>query len=276
MGKKRSVDTRFWNDTYISELKSDHKLLFLYLITSPLSNMLGVYEISEKRISFDTSLPFETIREGLETFKKDKKADYISGYVVLVNFVTNQNYNKNMLISAVNEIEEVPLMIQKTPFFGMVIKRLRRVSNGSVMVPNIEVESEVESELEYEVESEGELENSHTPGQSSFSPPVIMSKKESIEPEADIPERKEWDEYLLASLRYTKEFTDHLWDHLKVKGWKKGEDIILDWRAYARNQKSWNYEYNQKIKNQTHNETETGRTRKNKDKNGSILDEINL
>lgn len=104
--------------------------------------------------------------------------------------------------------------------------------------------------------------NSPAPGE-NFSPPVLMAKRESLEPEADIPERKEWDEYLLASLRYSKEFMDHLWDHLSVKGWKKGDDPIMDWRAYARNQSQWNYEFNQKLEKQQ-NQIRYGKSSENK------------
>lgn len=258
---RRSIDTHFWNDSYIGELDPDLKMLFLYLISSPLSNMLGVYEIQLRRIAFDTGLSFERVKEGLERLAEDKKAGYVDGYIVLANFVKNQSYNINMLKSAINEIEEIPDSVVLSPFFRMVTEGLLRVSEGfdkgSVTLPNRvirEIESEVE--VEEEIESEGESLGAH-PHEENSEPPKILSKrneskptKEELPPEADIPEKEKWDQYLLGDLRYSKEFVEHLWDHLMVKGWAIGDPPkpIKDWRAYARKQNQWAYEYDQKQK----------------------------
>lgn len=150
MSKSRSIKTHFWNDTFIGELEPEEKLLYIYLITNPLTNMLGVYEIQIRRICFDTKLSLETVTEGLETLKKDKKADYVDGYIILANFVRNQNYNTNMLKSAVSDMEELPLSVLKTPIFGRVMEWFRRVPDRYEMVRNIEVEVEGEKEVEEE------------------------------------------------------------------------------------------------------------------------------
>ena len=41
--KHRYIKTKFWDDSYIIELNPHEKLLFLYLITNPLTNIAGVY-----------------------------------------------------------------------------------------------------------------------------------------------------------------------------------------------------------------------------------------
>lgn len=97
----------------------------------------------------------------------------------------------------------------------------------------------------------------------SCDPPMIMNKR-NLNPEADIPDRQDWTEYLL-TLRYSKEFVDHLWDHLLVKGWSVGDppEVIRDWRAYARKQNQWAYEYNQKQKKLEHKSKNNGTTKNN-------------
>lgn len=132
-------------------------------------------------------------------------------------------------------------------------------STESIYKPENQVTKEPENER-----------TGHTPD-GDFSPPVLMAKRE-IDPLADVADEEEWKQYLLGELRYSPEFTQHLWDHLLTKGWKKGEDVIQDWRAYARLQNQWNYDFNQKLKNQ--HETKTRKTQPNRRTNGSILDRI--
>jgi hypothetical protein len=169
-----------------------------------------------------------------------------------------------MLKSAVDEIDGLPDTVLSSLFFKRLMEGLRKVNQrfdkGRLTLPNIEVEYEVE----LEEESEGESETGAPPRDEEPSP--IMAKrnkdqKTSLDPDADIPEKEIWDEYLLAKLRYSKEFVEHLWDHLQVKGWSVGSppEPIKDWRAYARKQKQWAYEYNQKQKKLESNTRKNGK-----------------
>ena len=80
--KLRSVNTKFWEDPFIEDLTPSEKLLFLYLLTNPKANLLGVYEISLKKISYDTGLNNETIRKAFERFAKVQKA-FFTNYSLL-------------------------------------------------------------------------------------------------------------------------------------------------------------------------------------------------
>ena len=53
MSKLRSLNTAFWSDTWVEDLEPLKKLLFIYLVTNDKTNMLGIYEASIKKISFD-------------------------------------------------------------------------------------------------------------------------------------------------------------------------------------------------------------------------------
>ncbi|WP_441001285.1 hypothetical protein [Fodinibius sp. SL11] len=119
--KKRSIDTHFWNDTYTGGLDRDEKYLYIYLITNPLTNMLGIYEIRVERMCFDTGLDEESVREALSKFEKDGKVKYVDGYIILVNFVKNQNYNRNMIKSAVTDMKDLPDSIKQTSFFRRIL-----------------------------------------------------------------------------------------------------------------------------------------------------------
>ena len=153
MSKKlRSVNTKFWEDPFIEELCPNDKLLFIYLLTNPLCNLIGVYEITIKRMSYDTGLKIETIRKGLDGFERGEKVLYLENYVILINFLKNQNLNTNMIKGANTLIDELPKSLTDN-IFENPSKGFETLRNGLVMVRKVEVE--------YEVESKDELENKY-------------------------------------------------------------------------------------------------------------------
>lgn len=137
--KLRSVNTHFWDDPYIVGLDPSEKLLFLYLLTNPLCNLLGVYEISIRRISFDTGFEKDMVEKMLDRFVRDKKIVCYEGYIALLNFMKNQRYNSNMLIGAKEIFKTLP-------------NGLQTLLNGLQTLWKEEVEEEVESEEEVEKE----------------------------------------------------------------------------------------------------------------------------
>lgn len=115
--KLRSVNTKFWDDIYVISLDPIEKLIFLYFLTNPLTNLAGIYEISTKRIASDTGIDRDMISKILERFEKDGKIYYKNNYIILANFYKNQNYNQSMLKNAEKFVKQLPnellLFIQK-------------------------------------------------------------------------------------------------------------------------------------------------------------------
>jgi len=147
--KLRSVNTRFWDDTFISELNPSEKLLFLYLITNPLTNLLGIYEITMKRISFDTGLKTDTIQKGFERFGRVKKVFFVDNFIILPNWLKNQRLNANMKIAVSKEFNSLPDVL-KDNILGNGSEGLPNDSEGFRMVRErlgkyeIEIESKIE------------------------------------------------------------------------------------------------------------------------------------
>jgi len=117
-GKNRYINTKFWDDTYIVELDPSEKLLFLYFITNPLTNIIGVYEISLRRISFDTGFDKDMVLRILDRFTRDNKIKYQDGWIIIKNFIKNQkqsdNPNDNINKGIKNCLEEIPDDIRST------------------------------------------------------------------------------------------------------------------------------------------------------------------
>lgn len=150
MKKLRSINTKFWDDTWVVDLNPNEKLIWLYLLTNPLTNLIGVYEISLKKIQFDTGLEsFESVSKAFERFERDKKAYYFQNFVILVNFYSNQSFNSNMLVGAKKEFDLLPNSI-KNMILGKDLKGFQRLSKGLQILRKVEVEVEVEYEDEYE------------------------------------------------------------------------------------------------------------------------------
>lgn len=153
MAKLRSVSTAFWSDPFIEDLTPNEKLLFLYLVTNEKTNMLGIYESSIKKISFETGLTKSEVSNALKGFEKVSKVKYVNNFVILVNFMKHQNFNTNMKKSAIdiynnlpNELKDSNLSISKlNPSEGF-----RTLLNHFGMVRKVEVELEIESEVELE------------------------------------------------------------------------------------------------------------------------------
>jgi hypothetical protein len=113
MAKLRSVNTHFWEDDFVTELPPDEKLLFLYLLTCPQSNIAGVFEVTDRRIVFDTGLGLAVIAAGLGALVKAKKIIRLGSWVILVNHHKNQQLNANMEKSRQALIKALPVDVQK-------------------------------------------------------------------------------------------------------------------------------------------------------------------
>jgi len=156
MAKLRSISTAFWSDPFIEECSPNEKLLFLYLITNEKTNMLGIYEASIKKISFETGISVEIVRKGLERFESIGKVRYLNNHVILVNFLKHQNFNFNMKKSAIEAYNELPDFLKLND-----IQEISKDSEGfetlckafgMVRKEEYEIEDEVELEVEEEIE----------------------------------------------------------------------------------------------------------------------------
>lgn len=149
MKKLRSVNTKFWDDAFICELAPPQKLIFLYLLTNSLTNVLGIYEITLKKISFDTGINKETISKAFEHFEKVKKVFYIDNYIILPNFIKNQSMNTNMKTGSLNVYNELPNEL-KNKFIDNASKDFETLVKAFECFENSNSNSNIEDEIKDE------------------------------------------------------------------------------------------------------------------------------
>lgn len=154
MANLRSVNTKFWEDSWIEELSPSEKLIFLYLITNSNANLAGIYEITIRRICFETGVDKQTVSKAFERFSKDKKAYFIeNNYLFLPNWLKNQNLNDNMKKGVIRIINELPNSV-KTKLLGKDYQSLLKdyQSLRNTLLKYEVLEGEIEEEITEEEE----------------------------------------------------------------------------------------------------------------------------
>jgi hypothetical protein len=108
MAKQRYVNTKFWEDGYISNLDPAEKLIFLYLLTNSATNISGVYEIPLKRVATDTGYDRDMVIKIMDRFAKDGKIMYRDGWVAVKNFLKHQSKNPKIEVGIKTELSKSP------------------------------------------------------------------------------------------------------------------------------------------------------------------------
>lgn len=108
MAKNRIVNTRFWIDDYIAKLDPVEKLLFLYFLTNPSTDISGVYELPLKNIALDTGIDADMVKRIIKRFSESKKIFYIKGWVGIKNFIKHQSMNPKVEAGIKNGLTKAP------------------------------------------------------------------------------------------------------------------------------------------------------------------------
>lgn len=158
--RKRYVLTSFWNDSWVQTLPMEQKLFYLYLLTNPLTNVAGVYEITERRISFDTGIEENDVKAYIKVFRDAGKIEYVDGYVILLNFLKYQNVgNAKIYTSICKTIDSLPEMAHRCLMDDSCINRNLNLNNKFKK----EIRNKMSQNSEEISESvDNPVENSHT------------------------------------------------------------------------------------------------------------------
>lgn len=87
---QRMINDNFWTDRWVEELDPSEKLVYLYLLTNPLCNVAGAYEIHTKRIAYETGFDRSVVENILKRFENDNKIIRYNDYIIIINFIKNQ------------------------------------------------------------------------------------------------------------------------------------------------------------------------------------------
>jgi len=105
--KRRYINTTIWNKSWFRKLNSDSQLLYIFLLTCPLSSLSGVFEISDELIEFYINIkPKEAIKELAEAGEVARFGDWI----VIVRHPDFQKWETSPKIAMglFSELTEIP------------------------------------------------------------------------------------------------------------------------------------------------------------------------
>lgn len=101
---KRYVSTSFWDDEWVQTLTFTEKGLYLYLLTNPLTNIAGVYKITNRRIAFDTGLEEAEVEKIMGKFSEAHKAYRRGEFLIFPTWPRHQNYQNAKIYSGIKKI----------------------------------------------------------------------------------------------------------------------------------------------------------------------------
>jgi hypothetical protein len=130
--KTRIIQTRFWDDEFVSNLKPDAKLVFLYLLTNDSIGMTGIYEKPIRAIAFYTGVSEKRMPLAMQEISD--KVIYDNGWVVLKNAVKYNNYasNSKQITAYMKEWNNLPEHLQQyAPYYEAEDYKPKYVTTGT-------------------------------------------------------------------------------------------------------------------------------------------------
>lgn len=257
MATQRYISTSFWDDEWIQTLDPSEKFLYLYLLTNPLTNIAGVYEISDRRISFDTGFNIEAILAMMKKFYEKRKVFRIGAFVILPSWPRHQKWEKRDGVKAgiVAVLESIPKnVLNALPGMGYAFP----IPTAGVQPPNnprstpqepryLDSESDLNSDLNSDIEFDIDGAENNSPPDSASPEPESIFPDEEESPKTKSgkaatttttiqrfvkPKLEEISAYC-AERRNTVSPEKFL-DYYEANGWKVGRNPMKDWRAAVR------------------------------------------
>lgn len=115
MYKFEKLGLNIWDDVFMNakHLSEKARLLYCYLLTCPLSNIAGVYQITNERIAFDLDFSSRHVEEALRELRRAHKAFRVGSYIIIVDApLYLKKRLKTVLRTFANIIEELPLKVK--------------------------------------------------------------------------------------------------------------------------------------------------------------------
>jgi len=227
MATYRYISTGFWDDEWIQTLDPSEKLLYLYLMTNPLTNIAGVYQITVRRMCFDTGFNSDTVGHILSKFEKAKKVFYYKGWIILPTWPKHQKYESRSKIKTGIDavIKDLPEEILKYMVSIGYAYPIDTVSIPYTYLPNYsDSDSDSDSDLDKDKDSDKDC------------PPAIKTTAELNKPKNNQKFIKPTLEEVSAYCQERSNGIDPqaFIDFYQAKGWLIGKEPMRDWRAAVR------------------------------------------
>lgn len=127
------IKDSFWTDTYIENLDPTEKLLYIYILTNPLCNIAGIYQIQTRRIAFEIGIDKEMVGKLLNRLTEDGKIIRHKDWLLIINHAKHQSFkNPNVTAGIKRIIEDLPDEVKALKGF----ERLSHFTLLNLTLPN--------------------------------------------------------------------------------------------------------------------------------------------
>lgn len=155
MAEFRHVHCKTWRDDWFSELDTDSKLLWLYLITNQATSVSGIYQLPRKFIAFETGLSVKRIDEIMKHFKSAGKIDYDDSVIWICKMREYQAGNSPKVATRITlDFDSVPNCRVKGIY-------AQKYGIDTVSIPTQESVSDTDTDTD--TETEGETNSAYKP-----------------------------------------------------------------------------------------------------------------
>lgn len=117
MAEYRTIQTRVWEDDWFVSLSAQGKVLWFYLLTNHRASVAGIYQISERIMSFETGIPADQIGELLRGFEAAGKIMYADGVLWVKRLRDYQQSNSPKVLQRIRtDVAEIRAGAVKTAY----------------------------------------------------------------------------------------------------------------------------------------------------------------
>ncbi len=104
-----AISRRFWHDEKVRAWSNETKLLAIYLLSSPHSNMLGLYVLPLQYAAYDLDMTIEQVKKGMAELDSFCEYDPTTSVVLVYKFLQyNIIKNPNQAKGAVTKLYDLP------------------------------------------------------------------------------------------------------------------------------------------------------------------------
>ncbi len=153
MAKQRMINTVFWRDEYVIDLDPLEKLIFLYALSCPDSNLSGIYRIPLKVFAADTGIDGDMIMKIMARFEESGKMKYNGCWLALKNFIWHQKMSPNVVKSIIENIKEAPREMVDWVFDGITQTHVDDYEHLIIAIKGLGYKIRIENESAKEIDN---------------------------------------------------------------------------------------------------------------------------
>ena len=139
--KYRQFNTDFWEDSYIIDLTSKERELFIYLFTNHRVNLSGVYELHDRTITSTLGCTLDELAELKLKLEKDGKYTFFENWIYINNFPEHNKYSSapNIVKTFVKDFNAIPPKVSNYFFYKKNLTYCPPIENYSNVIVMVKV-----------------------------------------------------------------------------------------------------------------------------------------